>query len=319
LPQIRGMYMGDKARKEVLVEHGFRLPSCLDNRPLKSDEFKKLINQVVYLSATPGEIEMQESKVIAEQVVRPTGLIDPEIEVKESRGQIDDIIYQVRSKAKLKQRVLVTTLTKRMAEDLSAHLKELGLKVDYLHSEVKTIERVRILKELRLNKFDCLIGVNLLREGIDLPEVSMVCILDADKEGFLRSHTSLIQLAGRCARHIDAKVVMYADKMTKAMKKTIDETQRRREIQLAYNAKHNIKPTSIKKAIVDGLEMHAESIKIASDVVADNIDVQLLYEVAATIEQDMYEAAGHLEFEKAAKLRDELKKIKKDITKKRKS
>ncbi len=319
LPQIRGMYMGDKARKEVLVEHGFRLPSCLDNRPLKSDEFKKLINQVVYLSATPGEVEMKESKVIAEQVVRPTGLIDPEIEVKESRGQIDDIIYQVRSRTKLNQRVLITTLTKRMAEDLSAHLKDLGLKAEYLHSEVKTIERVRILKELRLRKFDCLIGVNLLREGIDLPEVSMVCILDADKEGFLRSHTSLIQLAGRCARHVNAKVIMYADKMTKAMKKAIDETERRREIQIVYNTKHNIKPVSIKKAINDGLEMHAESIKIASDIVTDNLDLQLMYQVAADIEEDMYEAAQHLEFEKAAKLRDELKKVKKSITKKSKA
>jgi excinuclease ABC subunit B len=318
LPQIRGMYMGDKARKEVLVEHGFRLPSCLDNRPLKYEEFKKLINQVVYVSATPADVEKEESKAIIEQVVRPTGLIDPEIEVKETRGQIDDIVFQVKARAELGQRVLITTLTKRMAEDLSAHLKELGLRVEYLHSEIKTIERVKILKELRLRKFDCLIGVNLLREGIDLPEASMVCILDADKEGFLRSHTSLIQLAGRCARHINAKVIMYADKVTKAMKKAIDETQRRRKIQLAYNAKHNIKPASIKKAITDGLEMHAESIKIASDVVTDNLDIQLLYQVAADIESDMYEAAQHLEFEKAAKLRDELKRIKKDITAKEK-
>ncbi len=318
LPQIRGMYMGDKARKEVLVEHGFRLPSCLDNRPLKYNEFKKLLNQVIYVSATPGEPEKKESKKIIEQVVRPTGLIDPEIEVKGTKGQIDDIIYQLKSRAKLGQRVLITTLTKRMAEDLSAHLKELGLKVEYLHSEIKTIERVKILKELRLRKFDCLVGVNLLREGIDLPEVSMVCILDADKEGFLRSHTSLIQTVGRCARHVNAKVIMYADKITKAMKQTIDETQRRRKIQFEYNAKHNIKPMSIKKAISQGLEVHAKSVKIAADIVADNLDAQLLYQVAADIEREMYEAAGHLEFEKAASLRDDLKKIKQDILRKEK-
>jgi excinuclease ABC subunit B len=316
LPQIRGMYMGDKARKETLVEHGFRLPSCLDNRPLKFDEFRDLLGQVIYVSATPGEKERQESKRIVEQIVRPTGLLDPEIEVKETKGQIDDITYRVKEKTKQHQRVLITTLTKRMAEDLSSHLKEMGLKVEYLHSEIKTIERVKILKDLRLKKFDCLVGVNLLREGIDLPEVSLVCILDADKEGFLRSHTSLIQVAGRSARHVDAKVIMYADKITKAMRKTIDETKRRREIQIKYNKEHNITPTSIKKAISEGLEIHAEAIKVASGVVADNLDLQILYEVAGDMEEEMYEAAKRLEFEKAAELRDKLDKIKKQIKKK---
>jgi excinuclease ABC subunit B len=315
LPQIRGMYMGDKARKEVLVEHGFRLPSCLDNRPLRYNEFEKLLHQVIFVSATPAEQERNLSKKIVEQIVRPTGLVDPQIEVKQSRNQIDDIIKEVKEKSDKGERVLITTLTKRMAEDLSSHLKELGLKVEYLHSEIKTIERVKVLKDLRLRKFDCLVGVNLLREGIDLPEVSLVCILDADKEGFLRSRASLIQIAGRCARHVNAKVIMYADKTTTAMKKMIEETQRRRKIQIEYNKAHNIKPTSIKKAISEGLEIHAKSIESASSIISESFESQLLYQVASDIESEMYRAAERLEFEKAAALRDELEKVKIDILK----
>ncbi|MCK4519048.1 MAG: excinuclease ABC subunit UvrB, partial [Candidatus Omnitrophica bacterium] len=306
LPQIRGMYRGDRSRKEVLVEHGFRLPSCLDNRPLKFDEFEPLLNQTLFVSATPADFELSKSAPI-EQVVRPTGLIDPMITVKPSRGQIDDIISEVKARAKKKERVLVTTLTKRMAEDLSDHLGQLDLRVKYLHSEIKTIERVKILRDLRLKKFDCLVGVNLLREGLDLPEVSLVCILDADKEGFLRSHTSLIQVAGRCARHINAEVFMYADRVTVSMKRMIDETERRRKIQLAYNTAHNIKPVSIMKVIKEGIEAYDEARDIAGCVVAESLDEELKIEVISELEKDMLEAAKNLQFEKAAKLRDEIK------------
>ncbi|MFA5351486.1 MAG: excinuclease ABC subunit UvrB, partial [Candidatus Omnitrophota bacterium] len=260
IPQIRGMYEGDKARKEVLVKYGFRLPSCLDNRPLKFEEFNKLIKQVVFVSATPNEYEIKKSEnKLVQQIIRPTGLIDPEIVIRPSENQMDDLIKEVKERAKFNERVLVTTLTKRTAEDLTAYLEEKGLKVKYLHSEIQTIERSTILRDLRKKKFDCLVGINLLREGLDLPEVSLVAILDADKEGFLRSATSLIQVSGRAARNINGKVIMYADTITGSMKKAIDESNRRRKIQLEFNKSNNINPRSIEKAIKEGIEDLAEA------------------------------------------------------------
>lgn len=318
LPQIRGMYNGDKARKETLVEHGFRLPSCLDNRPLKFDEFMSLTQEMIFVSATPGELEIQSSKgKMIEQIIRPTGLPDPKITVKTTKNQIDDLIHEIERRTKRGERTLVITLTKRMSEELSNYLKEEGLKVAYLHSEIDTFQRTKILKDLRLKKFDVLIGINLLREGLDLPEVSLVAILDADKEGFLRSATSLTQISGRCARNINGQVYMYADILTKSMKKAIAESRRRRKIQLEHNAKHKITPQSIQKAIKDGIEVYLKE--------EDNINKRLelygeeiqLHEVVAQLEKEMFIAAKNLHFEKAAQLRDKVVELKKVIKRKK--
>ncbi|MBN3038151.1 MAG: excinuclease ABC subunit UvrB [Candidatus Omnitrophica bacterium] len=313
VPQIRGMYNGDRSRKETLVKYGFRLPSALDNRPLRFDEFEKLAKQVIFVSATPEEYELSKSGEAVEQVIRPTGLIDPEIMVRPLTNQVDDLIGLVKERAKRKERVLVTTLTKRMAEDLATYLKEVDLQVKYLHSEIDAIERVKILRDLRMRKFDCLVGVNLLREGLDLPEVSLVAVLDADKEGFLRSATSLIQVAGRAARNINGQVVLYADNITGSMKKAIDETGRRRKIQLEFNRKNNITPRTIKKAIREGIE----SIQQAEEFVIERTgqkDKQYDIEVAiAQLQEQMHVYARNLEFERAAVIRDEISKLKKNL------
>ena len=312
IPQIRGMYEGDRSRKKTLVEFGFRLPSCLDNRPLRFDEFETLMKEAIFSSATPSEYEILKSGAkVVEQLIRPTGLIDPEITIKPTDGQVDDIIEQVRERAKKKERVLVTTLTKRMAEDLSAYLEELDLRVKYIHSDIDAIERVKILKELRLGDFDCLVGVNLLREGLDLPEVSLVAILDADKEGFLRSETSLIQLSGRAARHINGRVIMYADNITGSLKRAVSETNRRRSLQLEYNKRNNITPKSIQKAIREGIEM----IESAEEVEMEAVGVAAGgYEIEKVIEDLEYEmdlAARNLQFEKAAGIRDQIAVLRK--------
>jgi excinuclease ABC subunit B len=310
VPQIRGMYEGDRARKEVLVEYGFRLPSCLDNRPLKFEEFMELTKRMIFVSATPNEYEMQlsQGKVI-EQIIRPTGLVDPEIIVKPTENQIEDLREEVNRRAKRDERVLVTTLTKRMAEDLTVYLQEKGLRVKYLHSEIQTIERSRILRELRQKEFDCLVGINLLREGLDLPEVSLVAILDADKEGFLRSETSLIQVAGRAARNINGKVIMYADIVTGSMKKAISESNRRRKIQLEFNEQNNITPRSIQKAIRQGIEDLDESQEFVEDLTGLNKEEYELSKYIAELEYEMELAARNLQFEKAAVIRDEIKSL----------
>ncbi len=310
LPQVRGMYNGDRARKEVLVEHGFRLPSALDNRPLKFEEFDRHINNAIYVSATPSEYELSHSPEPAQQVIRPTGLIDPEIEIRTSEGQVDDLIAEIRERTKQNQRVLVTTLTKRMAEDLSQHLLDLNIKTAYIHSEVDTLERGDILKDLRLGVYDVLVGINLLREGLDLPEVSLVAIIDADKEGFLRSESALIQIVGRAARHEKGKVIMYADNMTRSMQAAIDETNRRRSIQTAYNEKHGITPTSVAKKIDEGLR----AIIPMKDDGKKTIDLKKIpKDEYATLEKElsaqMELASANLEFEKAAELRDLIAEI----------
>ncbi|MEW6171160.1 MAG: excinuclease ABC subunit UvrB, partial [Candidatus Omnitrophota bacterium] len=311
VPQIRGMYEGDKARKEILVEYGFRLPSCLDNRPLKFDEFQNLVNQVIFVSATPNEFEIKKSKEeVVEQIIRPTGLVDPEIIIRPIRGQIEDLIKEIKNRAKINERTLVTTLTKRMAEDLSLFLQEKGLKVKYLHSEIQTIERTKILKELRLKKFDCLVGINLLREGLDLPEVSLVVILDADKEGFLRSQQSLIQVAGRAARNINGTVIMYADTVTRSMRNAINESNRRREIQLDFNKRYKIKPSNIKKAIHDSIEMENEAQNLVLEVAGESKEEHELNNYISELEYQMSLAARNLQFEKAAQLRDKIKELK---------
>lgn len=306
LPQVRGMYNGDRSRKETLVEYGFRLPSALDNRPLRFEEFEKIINQVIYVSATPGDYELEhvENKVV-EQIIRPTGLLDPVIEVRPTKDQIDDIISEIKIRQDRNERVLITTLTKRMAEDLSAYLKELGIKVAYLHSDTKTLERTEILRELRLGKYDVLVGINLLREGLDLPEVSLVCILDADKEGFLRSNRSLIQTIGRAARNSNGEVIMYGDKITDSMAYAIEETNRRRKIQDAYNKEHNITPTTIHKEIRDAIRGQ-EVIDDAASLVkkgkkASKKDKQVMIQ---ELEKQMKDAAKVLDFERAMELRD---------------
>ena len=306
LPQVRGMYNGDRARKETLVEHGFRLPSALDNRPLRFDEFNQHINQAIYVSATPGDYELQQSPEPVQQVIRPTGLLDPEIEVREIDGQIDDLMHEISLRVSKNQRVLVTTLTKRMAEDLSAYLEENGVKTAYLHSDIDTLERGDILRQLREGVFDVVVGINLLREGLDLPEVSLVAIMDADKEGFLRSESALIQTIGRAARHEEGRVLMYADKMTGSMQRAIDETNRRRDIQKAYNQEHGITPTSVKKKIDEGLraiipqkETDKKKIIDIKKVPKDEYS-RLIKELSA--QMDM--ASANLEFEKAAELRD---------------
>lgn len=316
VPQIRGMYNGDRARKETLVEYGFRLPSALDNRPLKFEEFEQVMGYTIYTSATPGPYELQRAEQIVEQIIRPTGLVDPQVEVRPTKGQIDDLIKEIRQRVERHERVLVTTLTKRMAEDLSEYLKELGIKVHYLHSEIETIERVSILRDLRLGVYDVVVGINLLREGLDLPEVSLVAILDADKEGFLRSETALIQTIGRAARHVNGQVIMYADTITDSMRRAIDETNRRRAKQLKYNEEHGITPVSVSKAIrdlTDSLSTHAVAearpdYKAARRAAASSRDE--LRRVVVELEREMKEAAKRLEFERAAALRDELFELK---------
>ncbi len=320
VPQINGMYNGDRARKETLVEFGFRLPSALDNRPLRFEEFEKVMNKVIYVSATPAPFELRRSKQIVEQIIRPTGLVDPKIIVKPTEHQIDDLLERIKERAKKHERILVTTLTKRMAEELAEYLSEMGVKVRYLHSEIETIERVEILSDLRRGKFDCLVGINLLREGLDLPEVSLVAILDADKEGFLRSETSLIQVIGRCARNISAEVVMYADEITNSMQKAIQETERRRKLQTEYNRKNNITPQTIKKEIVDLLKREiktkAESLHLVSLVRERGIRYTIEDEsLISELETEMLKAAKELEFEKAAVIRDEIKRIKEKMAK----
>lgn len=310
IPQIRGMYNGDRARKEVLVEHGFRLPSALDNRPLTFTEFEKHVNQVIYVSATPAEYELTRSPSPAQQVIRPTGLLDPPIEVRPIDGQIDDLINEIQATIAKGERVLVTTLTKRMAEDLSEYLEEINIKVTYLHSDIDTLDRTDILRDLRLGVYDVVVGINLLREGLDLPEVSLVAILDADKEGFLRSEQALIQTVGRAARHVEGRVVMYADKITKSMQKTIDETTRRRKIQEDYNTKHGITPTGINKSIEKGirpdLPEEAKKAKLDLKKIPKDEYKHLIKDLSA--QMDM--AAQNLEFEKAAELRDIIDDIK---------
>ncbi len=310
IPQIRGMYHGDLSRKKTLVEFGFRLPSALDNRPLRYEEFDGLLDKVLYVSATPDEYELSVSQSVVEQIIRPTGLVDPEVEIRKTEGQIDDIILEVRKRTRLNERIIITTLTKKMAEDLTKYLLENNIKVMYLHSEVETIERVEILKKLRLGVYDVIVGINLLREGIDLPEVSLVIILDADKMGFLRSKTSLIQIIGRSARNVNGKVIMYADNITDAMKEAIKETERRRKIQLEYNKKNNITPTTIKKEIYDILERKSDEKenKIEEYKHKFREKEKLLRE----LEKLMFEYAENLEFEKAAAVRDEIKKLKED-------
>jgi len=316
VPQVRGMYEGDKSRKETLVEYGFRLPSCLDNRPLKFDEFMEFTKQVIFVSATPSEFEMKLSKEeVVEQIIRPTGLVDPQIEIRPTKNQIDDLINEIEKRAKRKERTLVTTLTKRMAEELSQYLKEEGLNVAYIHSDIDTLERVKILKELRMKKIDALVGINLLREGLDLPEVSLVAILDADKEGFLRSTTSLIQVAGRCARNINGLVIMYSDTITRSMQQAISESNRRRAVQLEYNIKNKITPKSIEKAIKEGIEIYInEEEKICGrlDVSEDELEVR---QAIDELEKEMFIAAKNLQFEKAANIRDRIKELKEALKK----
>jgi excinuclease ABC subunit B len=326
VPQVRGQYAGDRSRKQTLIEHGFRLPSAADNRPLTFDEVMGRIGQVVFLSATPGPFELENSSAIVEQVVRPTGLVDPEIVVKPTKGQIDDLIEQINKRVTNGDRVLVTTLTKKMSEDLTDYLLELGVKVRYLHSEVDTIERIEILRDLRLGEFDVLIGINLLREGLDLPEVSLVAILDADKEGFLRSETALVQTIGRAARNVDGQVIMYADKITDSMQRAISETNRRRGLQEAYNKEHGINPQTIRKAVTDilatlrgtsGAPVPGNGKRsTARDKVRSNLaelPADELGRLVLTLEEEMKEAAADLRFEYAARLRDEIKELRREL------
>ena len=312
LPQLRGMYIADKSRKDVLVEHGFRLPSALDNRPLNFDEFSNQIEKVIYVSATPAKYEYQNSSQIVEQVIRPTGLLDPKIEVRPIEGQIDDLLFEIKNRSNENERSLVTTLTKRMAEELSEYLSEAGVKTHYLHSEIKTLQRSEILSDLRLGIYDVVVGINLLREGLDLPEVSLVAILDADKEGFLRSETSLIQTIGRAARHIDGKVIMYADQVTDSMKRAIDETNRRRSIQEKYNLENDIQPKSIFKAVHDITERISDksnSEDKLDQILAENPDASV-QSIIVDLQAKMNEAAENLKFEEAAVIRDQIKELK---------
>ncbi len=328
VPQLHGQYEGDRSRKDQLVEHGFRLPSARDNRPLRFDEIMERINQVVFLSATPADYELRVSQQVVEQIVRPTGLVDPEVVVKPTKGQIDDLIANVNERVERGDRVLVTTLTKKMAEDLTEYLLEQGLRVRYLHSNIDTIQRIETLRGLRLGDFDVLVGINLLREGLDLPEVSLVCILDADKEGFLRSETSLIQTMGRAARNVEGQVIMYADTITDSMQRAIDETQRRRERQIAYNAEHGIDPQTIRKAVGDILSMlglgsegapvpgkdrrrQRERDQVTREL--KSLPEQELARLIQTLEEEMHEAAAELKFEYAARLRDEVNDLRREL------
>jgi excinuclease ABC subunit B len=329
VPQLHGQYEGDRSRKETLVEHGFRLPSAMDNRPLRFDEFMEVVGQVVFMSATPSPYELKVSTQVVEQIVRPTGLIDPQVIVRPTKGQIDDLVAEIRTREAADQRVLVTTLTKKMSEDLSEYLLELGVRVRYLHSDIDTIQRVEILRALRLGEYDVLVGINLLREGLDLPEVSLVAILDADKEGFLRSETSLIQTMGRAARNVDGQVIMYADQVTDSMRRAISETERRRGLQMAYNLEHGIDPQTIRKKVSDILEMirgrqdegaplpkgksrlrgreaarRKELLELPGDELA-----RLIH----SLEEEMHEAATDLRFEYAARLRDEIHDLKREL------
>jgi len=309
IPQLQGMYEGDKSRKDALIEHGFRLPSARDNRPLKFSEFLGKINQAIFTSATPAKFEKEKSSQIVEQIIRPTGLVDPELEVRPIEGQVNDLIKEISHRVKAKERILVTTLTKRMAEDLAEHLKEVGIRAEYLHSEVQTLDRVNILDNLRKGKFDCLVGVNLLREGLDLPEVSLVAILDADKEGFLRSEVSLIQTIGRAARNVRGKVILYADNITGSMKRAIDETNRRRKLQIEYNRKHHITPKTIQKAIQTIIDH-----ELKPEVTREYVKLERLEDLPAVIKAktaQMKKAAQELRFEEAAILRDEIVQLKK--------
>jgi excinuclease ABC subunit B len=311
VPQVRGMYNGDRARKETLVEYGFRLPSALDNRPLKFGEFERHINQVIYVSATPASFELSRSAQVAEQVIRPTGLLDPQIDVRPVKGQVDDLIAEIRATVAKHQRILVTTLTKRMAEDLTEYLQELGIKVQYLHSEVQTLDRVDILQDLRSGVYDVVVGINLLREGLDLPEVSLVAILDADKEGFLRGQSALIQTIGRAARHVEGRVVMYADHITDSMKTAIDTTTARRKIQAAYNKEHGITPAGIKKAMGERLQAakEAETTDVR-EINPSDIPKEERTRLIADLTKQMQMAAENLQFEKAAALRDQIESLK---------
>ena len=310
LPQVRGMYNGDQARKDVLVEYGFRLPSAKDNRPLKYDEFEDKINQIICVSATPGDYELEKAKnKVVEQIIRPTGLLDPEIEVKSTNGQIDDLISNINDRIKNNERTLITTLTIRMAEELTEYLKKLDIKVAYLHSEIKTLERLQIIRDLRVGKYDCLVGINLLREGLDIPEVSLICIMDADKQGFLRSDRSLIQTIGRAARNSNGHVIMYADTISDSMEKAIKETKRRREIQEKYNEEHNIVPTTIKKEIREVISNYKE----IDEKQPESMSKEEKLELINKIEMEMNEAARNLEFERATELRDILFELKEKI------
>jgi len=322
VPQVRGQYEGDRSRKEMLIEHGFRLPSALDNRPLRFDEWLERSGQLVFVSATPGPFELEHSKAVTQLVVRPTGLVDPEIIQRPTKGQIDDLIGEIRERALREQRVLVTTLTKKMSEDLTDYLLEMGIRARYLHSEVDTLERVQILRELRRGEYDVLVGINLLREGLDLPEVSLVAILDADKEGFLRSQTSLIQTIGRAARNVDGQVIMYADEVTDSMRYAISETNRRRRLQIEYNTEHGIDPQTIRKKVSDILELvqsqesqpsagrRAREVaeRQALDLPADDLS-----RLIQSLEDEMREAARELRFEYAARLRDEVNDLKREL------
>ncbi|MGI6143398.1 MAG: excinuclease ABC subunit UvrB [bacterium] len=314
IPQLGAMYAGDKSRKDSLIEHGFRLPSAYDNRPLVFAEFEEKINQVIFVSATPGPYELEQSQQVVEQVVRPTGLVDPEVEVRPIRGQIDDLLAEIQGRVKRKQRVLVTTLTKRMAEDLTDYLREMGVKVRYLHSEVNTLERMQIIRDLRLGEFDVLVGINLLREGLDLPEVGLVAILDADKEGFLRSERSLIQTIGRAARNVEGQVIMYADVITDSMARAISETNRRRELQLQYNRRHGITPETVKKAVravIQATKVAEKREEYLPDKAAGELSGTELQRWIKKVEKDMQAAARDLAFERAAELRDLLFELKK--------
>src|SRR6059058_1330422 len=319
VPQIGGMYEGDRSRKQTLVDFGFRLPSALDNRPLRFDEFLEKVPQAVFVSATPGAWELRQSTRVAEQLIRPTYLVDPEVELRPTKNQIDDLLNEIRRREDVGERVLVTTLTKKMSEDLTDYLLEAGVKARYLHSEVDTLERIQIIRELRLGDYDVLVGVNLLREGLDLPEVSLVAILDADKEGFLRGKTALIQTIGRAARHINGKVLMYADKRTEAISAAIAETNRRRAIQLAYNEEHGTKPLSITKGVSDIAEFlaleqpHVPSSRRRGGKKVEGMDREELEKLLVTLEEEMFQAAEELRFEYAAKLRDEIKEIRRDL------
>jgi excinuclease ABC subunit B len=337
VPQLHGQYEGDRSRKDTLVEHGFRLPSAMDNRPLRFEEFLEKLNQVVFMSATPGPYELEVSQQVVEQIVRPTGLVDPEVQVRPTKGQIDDLVAEIRARTEKDQRILVTTLTKKMAEDLTDYLLELGMRVRYLHSEVDTLERVEILRALRLGEFDVLVGINLLREGLDLPEVSLVAILDADKEGFLRSATSLIQLIGRAARNVEGEVVMYADQLTDSMRHAISETNRRRKKQLDHNAEHGIDPQTVRKKVTDILEMvrarggedgsvparggrgrgrgRGRQAATSRSAVFDLQDLPPddLTRLIQTLQEEMHEASKELRFEEAARLRDEISELKREL------
>lgn len=310
--QIKGMYNGDQARKQMLVDYGFRLPSALDNRPLRREEFESHVHQIVYVSATPGDYEMEQTDTIVEQIIRPTGLLDPEIDVRPSMGQMDDLLGEINQRVERGERTFITTLTKKMAEDLTDYLKEMGVKVKYMHSDIKTLEQTEIIRDLRLGVFDVLIGINLLREGIDVPEVSLVAILDADKEGFLRNERGLIQTIGRAARNADGHVIMYADKVTESMQRAIDETARRREIQMAYNEAHGIIPQTIKKDIRDLISISKAA---ESDVAETAVDYETMSrserkEAIKTLQKQMQEAAELLDFELAAQIRDMILELK---------